>query len=58
MSPSLEETELTAAPYRGNGLGCDVVKVNRRRDHGYRFAFGVTPFEGACPFGPGRVVVY
>ena len=40
MSPSFDATELTAAPYRGNGLGCDVVYVIRRVDHGYSEAFG------------------
>jgi hypothetical protein len=40
MSPSLEETELTAAPYRGKGLGTFEVKVSRLFDHGYNDAFG------------------
>lgn len=40
MSPSFEDTELTAAPYLGKGLGCDDVKVNFRYDHGYSAVFG------------------
>src|ERR1700709_1548811 len=49
-SPSLEATELTAAPYRGKGLGCAVVYVIRRFDHGYNEAFGGWFIDCTCPF--------
>lgn len=39
MSPSLEEMELTAAPYLGKGLGIEEVNVRRRCDQGYNEAF-------------------
>ncbi len=45
-SPSFEDTELTAAPYRGKGLGTDVVKVRWRCDHGYKDALGLLVDEG------------
>lgn len=51
MSPSLDETELTAAPYLGNGLGCDDVYVSLRCDHGYSEAFW---FGGNCEAAPLR----
>lgn len=40
MSPSFEDTEFTAAPYLGNGLGCDDVKVNFLYVQGYSAVFG------------------
>jgi hypothetical protein len=51
MSPSLDETELTAAPYLGNGLGCDEVYVSLRCDHGYSEAVWVA---GDCEGAPLR----
>jgi hypothetical protein len=51
MSPSLDETELTAAPYLGKGLGCDDVYVSLRCDHGYSEAFW---FAGGCEAAPLR----
>lgn len=51
MSPSLDETELTAAPYLGNGLGCDEVYVSLRCDHGYSEAFWAA---GDCEGAPLR----
>lgn len=51
MTPSLEATELMAAPYRGNGFAV-VVKFNRRCDQGYGESPGprgiVAPPRGLC----------
>jgi hypothetical protein len=51
MSPSLDETELTAAPYLGKGLGCDEVYVSLRCDQGYSEAFWAA---GDCDAAPLR----
>lgn len=48
MSPSLDDMELTAAPYLGKGPGEEGADVNRRCDHGYNEAFAF------CGGGPLR----
>src|SRR5271170_3827482 len=49
ISPSLDATALTAAPYRGKGLDWGVGKLRRRCDQGYSAALGT-----CCPLRVGR----
>lgn len=51
MSPSLDDMELTAAPYLGKGPGEEGADVNRRCDHGYNEAFA---FCGGGPLRKGK----